>query len=647
MTKITIDGGTLLAGSTGSRVRSGLLLPFNEKCASNLGSFEVDENSFTLPDKRPTGLFTVNDGHDLSKTAGRAIDIVKTPSGYFASFEFDDSPVGNTLLADIDAGRRTKLSVEVAGVAIKNGKAVAGTVFGAGVVEAGAFPSATLLAAAADTVLAEEVATSSSEYVSEYTDENGVTWRRAEQYDSTTDQDQAEDGSTVTTTTSVSTVTEEPIAADEQQTEEEDADMALPNTLTAGKAPESSPAVRTEERPVHYRTLLAALNRSRMGMASQEDINLLSKTRPGPMNGAPSEIGSMLLAALSDIKISGSGSLPEGGGIQPNWVGHVTTGMDYVRRYVPLAKTGTDISVEGKKGFEVKRGTEAAPVNSYANTGRWAGNKTPIGSGTGFSVAVESELHRFAFGNDIAREYQDLPGGEQYLDAYLGLIRKDHLVWSDDIARLAWIDLAGVPVAASANIPSNYPAVLGQVMQAIRAVKKEKADKQRDKPTFIIVNDEAAEALDFTPWEHIPHFLKFSWNTDGTGLADGDVLVIDGDMGISGSPAVLCGADYALELDELAGGPLWIDALNIAQGGIDRALHGYLQEFQVRPEAVTMIGTPENRANTTAYPEGRLIKVSTTVYRVVVPGTTAGTAPTAPAVGQTVVDGGATLLRIA
>lgn len=643
MHTIEIDAGTLTA-SRDTRTVTGLLLPYGEPCRSNLGMFSVDPGVMSIPADL-TGM-SLNVEHQRERVIGSPVSMRETDKGIVATFSIARTPEGDAALNEIEAGTRKHLSVEAAEMKIKDGKATAGKLFAAALVKVPAFPSATLLAAAADTVLAEEVAVSDSSYVSEYTDEAGVTWRRVEQYQSSTDQTQGEDGSTVTTSTSSTTVTEEPIAAEEQQENEEDAAMALPNTLTAGKA--SAAAATTEPRPVHLPSLFASINRARFRQATDEDMLLLAAATPGVLAGDPEKVAKTLMAALSDITISGAGSLPVGAGaIQPNWVGQLNQGITYKRKYVPIAKTGTDITAEGKKGYQVHLGTEAAPVNDYAQAGRWAGNKAAIGSGNGFTVSAQSVLHKFALGNDIGREFFDLPGGAEVLAAYFSRLKESHLMWSDEFAKLAWIDMAGVPVAKSTAIPTDYPATLGMVMQAILAVNKEKADKRSDKASFVIVNDEAAEQLSFTPFEKIPNYVKFSWNLDGSGLVDGDVVVVKGDMGIVGSPAVLGGASYALELDELPGGPLWIDALNIAQGGIDRAIHGYLQEFQVRPEAVKMIGDPEARANATAYPEGRIIKVAAVIYRVVVAGTTGGAAPTAPAVGATVVDGSATLLRLA
>jgi hypothetical protein len=644
MAEIQFDAGTLLAADDGNYELTYALVPHGERCRSNLGEFAVDTGAFSIPEDL-TGM-AVNLDHKREQPVAAFKQLKDQADTMLATFKFANTKEGRDAYADAKNpnGKRRHVSVEARDVVIKAGKAISGRVFGAALVESPAFPSATLLAAAADTPVvpdteeapAEEPASTTEHTENEFVDENGVTWHRVEDVETKTEA--APDGSEKTTTTT--TVVEETTPGEVPATPEEDA-VGVPNTLNAGKAP-----VTTEQRPVDLRNLFAAMNRAKVRQATNEDMTLLASTST-LLGGAPEQIASTLTAALSDVKISGTNSLPVGGAaIQPNWVGQLNQGIGYERIYVPLAKTGTDITAEGKKGYKVHRGTSASPVDSYASTGEWAGNKAAIGSGTGFTDPFTSTLHRFAFGDDIAREFVDLPGGAEVLATYFSLIKEDHLVWSDEWARLAWIALAGNPIAVSAAIPATYPTALGIVMQAIRAVNKAKADKRRDKATFVIVNDEAAEAIDFTPFEHIPEFLKFSWNLDHSDLKAGDVILVNGDNGITGSPAALAGADYALELDELAGGPLWIDALNIAQGGIDRAIHGYLQEFQVRPEAVKVVGTPQDRANTTAYPAGRLIKAGAVVYRVTIAGTSGASAPTAPSVGATVADGTATLLRL-
>jgi len=318
---------------------------------------------------------------------------------------------------------------------------------------------------------------------------------------------------------------------------------------------------------------------------------------------------------------------------------------------VPLGTVGTEISIEGKKGYKVHRGTSGAPVDSYAPTSTWAGNKSPIASGTGWTQSAGSTLARFAWGADIAREFSGLPGGAEVLEAFFKLIAEDYLIWSDDVALDAWQIASGAPVdPASSKYSANYPAAVGQVIQGILAVKARKSDYRRDLPTFGILNEIAYEQIAYAAGgeENMPAFVKLVLSTNADGQADGDVQLVLGETGIDDTASVIVGAQRAIEFDELPGGPLHIDALEIAKGGIDRAIHGYLQTFEVRPEAVVRIGTPAARVVDTAYVYGQIVKQSSTIYRCVVAGTThASNTPTAPAIGATVTDGTVTWLRLA
>ncbi|NLA34668.1 MAG: hypothetical protein GX868_03150, partial [Actinobacteria bacterium] len=352
-----------------------------------------------------------------------------------------------------------------------------------------------------------------------------------------------------------------------------------------------------------------------------------------------------VLAALSDVTTPG---LLTGGKVaRPLWVDQMYQGIEYEREYLPLGTVGTEISLGGKEGYTLHRGTAAAPVASLGGT--WAGNKTAIPSGTGFTKSHESFLQRFAFGADIGREFFDLDGGAGAIAAFMALVMEDHLMWSDARALETWRIVAGLPVE-----PKVYPGVdghdyagaVGQVIQGILAVKAKKADGRRDVPTFIIANELAYEELLYTPKDLLPEFVNFTAGTDWSGSGDGLRLVV-GDTGIESTSSVIVGAGAAVDFDELSGGPLRIDALDIAKGGVDEAIHGYLQTFIKRTESVVQIGAPDLRAAEANYEIGQLAKAGAYTYQALNAGTTDVAAPTAPAIGQTVADGTVTWKRLA
>lgn len=543
---IEIEGGEVLANRE-ERTITGLLIPYNEVGRTNVGQFQVEAGVIALPDD--PAVVSLNVDHDRYSPVGRATRLWEEPAGVMATFQVARTPEGDAALEDAlnPNGKRRRLSGEFK-TGIKAGKATGGHLAAAALVEMGAFPSAMVLAS--DSEISEH-----SEY--EYTDENGVTWRRVS--DTTTTTIATENGTKTTTTT----------VAVEENTGEEDT-METTEVAATVEFDQKPPAKTTP--------------------SGQEILASIATMRTNPLDVAAREV----LAALSDIKMTGTGALPATGVLQQNWLGLLNLGTGYVREYVPLLKHGTNISAGGKKAFKFHRGTSASPG---WGSGTWAGNKTEINSGVGHTETVTSSLLRYARGADIGREFFDLPGGQEVIAAFLAELEVDYNMWSDEQVRALIVSTAGTPVA-----PSVYPGVdghdyagaMGQLIQGILAVKRRKADGRKDTPTFAIANAKAYEELIYTPKDLVPEFVSFDVNTDGSGTADGRVHVVQGDTGIEDTASVIVGADYAIEVDELPGGPLHVNALEIAKGGIDEAVHGYLQTFVARPEALVHIGTADD-----------------------------------------------------
>lgn len=572
MPDIEIRGGEILANLE-ERTITGLLIPYNEIGHTNVGQFQVEAGVITLP--ADPSVVSLNLDHDRYQPVGRATRVWEEPAGIMATFSLARTPEGDAALADATSptGKRRRLSGEFK-TGIKAGKATGGPLAAGALVEMGAFASAMVLAADASEdddapVVVEDGGTTVAEDHTEtvYTDEDGKKYTR--RYDSETTETPIEGGTETTITT---TITEQ------ETTESEEDDMTTTDVQAAAKVGlDTNPAGKTAPREPGKREILAAI----------------ASFRNNPLDGSAREV----LAALSDIKLSGAGSLPAAGVIQQNWLGRIDLGIEYVREYITLFKLGTDISAGGKKGFKFRRGTAGNPT---WGSGDWAGNKTEINSGVGHTTTAESSLEKYARGADIGREFFDLPGGQEVVEAFLAELETDYLQWSDEKALALAVATAGAPIA-----PAAYPGVdghdyagaMGQLIQGILAVKRRKADGRRDTPTFGIANELAFEEMMYTPKDLVPEFVEFVVNTDGTATATGrnggKITVVQGDTGVEDTSSVIVGADYALEFDELPGGPLHVNALEIAKGGVDEAVHGYLQKFVRRAEALVHIGVAD------------------------------------------------------
>lgn len=549
----------------GTRNVAGLLLPKDELSRPNAsGNAPVRFGAGSLRIPRDVSVVTLNTEHDRFNPIGRAVSITETDRGWEAEFAIAETDEGDAYLADPSSFR--KLSAEVAGLvrdAADKTRATFARLTGAALVKEGAFASAALFSIADDEAM-ERTATP-DEY--------------AELLDEIQAHIEAAKDLTARLSPAEKSEEEEPPAAPaEESTSDDNKEFSMSESNEAGATVPATllgtaPAAKTSE--TEPGAVFAAMHAVKNGISGQ------------------SADAENLLAALSDIKVNATGGLTTSasGVIQPAWVGKLWQGKRYARRYIDLGNhLYGGIQLGGRKGFTLDQGT--------ALVQHWSGNKSEIPSGTASTGTRASSLLKYAYGADVAREWYDLEGGSDVLQAFFEGVIDSYAELTDEDA------LKAIFAAATANstaldklqapgtYPTEYAEAMGILIDAIEAVQD-----ANDSPSFAVVNPTAWRQLLFTPKDLVPEFVNFAVNiADGTGMADGKVNVVKAPdsyfVGLNpAEPAVIAGAKNAIEFREQGTTPIQVDALDIAKGGVDKAVIGYLETFVVRPESFVSFGT--------------------------------------------------------
>ena len=412
MADALIEAGTLLA-NVAERTVTGLLIPYGEVGRTNLGRFVVEAGAFAIP--RDPAAVTLNVGHDREQPIGRATMLAEQlPAGVMAVFAINDTPEGDEYLADVAAGKRNRLSPEVKNVVLRGGKAIGGALFGAGAVEAGAFPSAALMA--------EDVG------------EDAGTLDGA-----LTDDEQAEVADLAAKISAIAEPTEAP--AEDNATSEDVPLMAehstgarVPATLNAGATSRPAP-----------RTTLHDVARALAASHGSNDRSLIA--------AIGDRDGSTLFAALTDITTAGAGAAI----MAPQWVGDVWGAKTFERKIVPLLSQAalTSLKIQGFKFTTPPEG------------GQWAGDKANVPSNTVVTAAVNETASRWSGGHDISREFYDFSVAE-FWDAYYGYMANDYAKDSDTGALTKL--LAGAQAVAPGTVPAGVNAATALLVDGAIAV---------------------------------------------------------------------------------------------------------------------------------------------------------------------------------
>jgi hypothetical protein len=538
MTIAYIEAGHLTA-SIADRIVTGLLLPFGEVGRTNLGKFKIPgPGIISIP--KDVSVLQANLDHDQMEPVARILTATETPSGIVATFKVGENPEGDALLAEIEKGKTTgklkALSAEVKNVVIKAGEAVAGALTGAAFVNKGAFPSARLMAA--DTVDEEtiseveqdvadiDVTTDSGAIETiedEYTDGAGDTWKRV------ITRTKVVDGDVVTIDEHVQLT---PMAAEEQpQPAQEEPPVDQP--LNA-RVPEALKASVTAE--------------PKKSELSKHDVfSMISKARAtGDRH---------LMAALEDVAISGEGAVGTAT-VVPQYVGELWSGRRFTRKVIPnLASAAlTSTSVTGWR-FTTKPAVAT-----------WTGNKADVPSNAPVAESYTVPLQRFAGAWDIAREFVDF-GQTDVLESMMRYAVDSYAQQSDNYVLSTALTAVGAGTQVG-TIPSGIAESLVKLVRgALNVVNTGNA-----LPTFAIVATDVYEELALIQTNNALEFLSMSLNLEG-GSLENFRIVPHASMAAGD---VLVGARDAITVHELPGSPIRVNALDIAKGGVDEAVFGYV-----------------------------------------------------------------------
>jgi len=538
MTTTYIEAGNLTA-SIADRIVTGLLLPFGEVGRTNIGKFAIDgPGIIDIPND--VTVLQANLEHDQMEPVARILTATETPSGIVATFKVGENPEGDALLAEIEDGKVTgklkALSAEVKNVVIKAGKAISGVLTGAAFVNTGAFPGARVMAA--DTVDEEtivevdqdieEVDTTTDSAVietleDEYTDENGDIWKRV------ITRTKAVDGDVVTIDEHVELT---PMAAEtqpEQTTEEPPVDAPL-----NARVPETLKA--------------SATTVDRKAEASVADVfKMISQAR---------QTGDRrLMAALEDVAISGEAAVGTAT-VVPQYVGELWNGRRFNRKVIPNLASAplTSTTVTGWR-FTTEPAVAA-----------WAGNKADVPSNAPVAESYSVAVQRFAGAWDIAREFVDF-NQTDVLEAMMGYAVDSYAKQSDNYVLTQALTAVGAGTAVG-TIPAGIAESLVKLVRGSLNVITQ-ADAL---PTFAIVATDVYEELALIQTNNALEFLSMSLNLEG-GDMEGFKIVPHASLDAGD---VLVGARDAITVMELAGSPIRVNALDIAKGGVDEAVFGYV-----------------------------------------------------------------------
>lgn len=278
----------------------------------------------------------------------------------------------------------------------------------------------------------------------------------------------------------------------------------------------------------------AAIN----GLSEDDLYRMLSAAHRG--NATPE-----IRAALQDITQTAVGVDVE----QPDFVGQLWQGADYVRKVVPL------IAGPALRSFKITgwRWTTKPAVAAWAEA---AGeDKVDVPSNQPATEPYEVEADRLAGAHDIDRKFRDF-GDTAFFEAYYRAMTDSYRRLSD-AAAVDGIEAVATDIAAPA-----YVGFLGAIAAGVAAID----DATNVQTTFVLANK-----ADLIPWAlattnfDVPAFLSMIGVDPNRIVTHNSVT----------AGHILVGTSAAINFRELPGVPIRVEAIDMVKGGVDTGVFGY------------------------------------------------------------------------
>ncbi len=539
-THLTASVGTI--DTVTERTLSGMGLPFGEVGQTSIGPVEVDPAVvLDYPDDL-TDVVLVDEHQDPPAPIGYLTATRRTDAGERMSFHVAEIPEGDRAL--VLAGQRVKrgFSVELDDLQYNTaGRLVRATVVRVAHVVTPAFASARHDGMAAshnttngDTPMTDEQRARLAELLA--TPEDQLTDDTRAERDQLIGAASADDMTAVTqlvisnaasSDTGTDTGTDTP---GDTGTADAGQQLAAARQGTAATVPGSigsgTPARRTaRSRPI--RELYAAQSRVLSG-----------RSRPH------------MEAALSDITMTGNIWT-----MQDAYAGELWSGLQYQRRFV---QNSTPDTLSALKGTGWRWVVKPAVAD-------YAGDKAAVPSNVPTTEDTEWTAGRLAGAHDMDRAHFDF-GNTEFIEGYYRAMRESYAVQSDDKARA--FQLASATAVAGAET-----SLFRAVAVAAQAVEDNTLGAPVD---WIYVNSaDRLNLLDVSAGD-LPAYLEVFGITPEKFQA------------VPGVPAgtVVAGSKQATKFRELSETPIRVEAINVANGGIDGGVFGYYATELVFPGGI-------------------------------------------------------------